>query len=82
MIIVRYFAAARAAAGVGEEQRDARTLDAVLAAAVAQYGERLGTVLEVCSFLVDGDPVGARPHADVRLTDGAVVDCLPPYAGG
>ncbi len=36
----------------------------------------------MCSFVVDGDPVGARDHADVQLADGGLVDVLPPFAGG
>ena len=47
-----------------------------------KHPPRFGTVLDVCSFLVDGEPVGARDHAGVLLGEGAVVDCLPPFAGG
>jgi molybdopterin converting factor small subunit len=39
-------------------------------------------VLEVCSFVVDGEPVGARDHRSVPLADGGLVDVLPPFAGG
>jgi molybdopterin synthase sulfur carrier subunit len=39
-------------------------------------------VLGLCSFLVDGDPVGSRDHSAVALGEASVVDCLPPFAGG
>ena len=80
MITVRYFAAARAAAGVSEEQVPAGgTLDEITAALVARRGERLGTVLAAASFLVDG--VACRDR-ERRLPDVAVIDVLPPFAGG
>lgn len=82
MSTLRYWAAARAAAGTASEQRDAATLADALSAAAAEHGERFAAVLGVCSFLVDGDPVGARPHAQVALAPGALVDVLPPFAGG
>jgi molybdopterin converting factor small subunit len=76
---VRYFAAARAAAGTTEEVVAADTLASLRAALVAAHGERLGKVLQVASFLVDGtswrDPEALLP------ADG-VVDVLPPFAGG
>ncbi|MGZ6791755.1 MAG: MoaD/ThiS family protein [Mycobacteriales bacterium] len=82
MSTVRYFAAARAAAGVAEEAVDATTLAAALDEVRARHGERLTRVLSVCSFVVDEAPVGGRDHADVPLGPDAVVDCLPPFAGG
>jgi hypothetical protein len=36
----------------------------------------------VCSFVVGEQPVGLRPHGEVRLADGDVVEVLPPFAGG
>jgi sulfur-carrier protein len=79
---VRYWAAARAAAGVAEEQTAAATLAEALLLARAARDERFTRVLDVCSFVVDGDPVGGRDHADVPLRTGALVDVLPPFAGG
>jgi molybdopterin converting factor small subunit len=81
-VIVRYFAAARAAAGVGEEPVEAGTLAEALDAVRAAHGPRLGEVLDRCSFLVDGNPVGLRDPADVPLGPESVADCLPPFAGG
>jgi len=76
---VRYFAAARAAAGVSEEVVPAATLGSLRAAMVDAHGERLGAVLRVASFLVDG---GACRDADAPLPPDATVDVLPPFAGG
>ena len=80
--IIRYWAAAKTAAGVAEEQFAETVLAEVLAAAVARHGEGLGQVVKRSSFLVDGDPVGLRDPAGVTLRDGAVVEVVPPFAGG
>ena len=82
MTTLRYWAAARAAAGVPDEELDAPTLADALAQAVARHGSALEKVLSVCSYVVDGDPVGARPHDGVVLARDALVDVLPPFAGG
>jgi len=78
----RYWAALKDAAGTGEEEVVAATLADLLQAVRRQRTPRFGQVLGVCSFLVDGEPVGSRDHATVVLAEGAVVDCLPPFAGG
>jgi molybdopterin synthase sulfur carrier subunit len=39
-------------------------------------------VLARSSFLVDGDPAKRPDHPAIRLDDGAVVEVLPPFAGG
>ncbi|GAA2278716.1 MoaD/ThiS family protein [Actinomadura luteofluorescens] len=81
---MRYWAAAKAAAGTHEEPYDAATLaDAVAAAAAGEgRGDEFARVVGRSSFLVDGDPVGTRPHASVALPEGGVVEVLPPFAGG
>jgi sulfur-carrier protein len=79
MVTVRYFAGARAASGVDTEQWAAATLDELLAALAAAHGEKLAKVLPACSFLVDGTTTRDRASA---LSSGAVVDVLPPFAGG
>jgi molybdopterin synthase sulfur carrier subunit len=76
---VRYFAGARAASGVDTESREAGTLDELVGQIVAAHGERLERVLTACSFLVDGTSTRDRT---VQLSPGAVVDVLPPFAGG
>ena len=81
-VTVRYFAAARAAAGVELERLDVPadgTVDDVLAAARARHGAELARVLERCSFLLD--EVAVRDPA-TPLPDTATLDVLPPFAGG
>ncbi len=79
---LRYWAAAREAAGTREERYAEPTLAAALAAAVERHGAALRRVLDRCSFVVDGAPAGRRDPAEVALTDGGTVDVLPPFAGG
>lgn len=82
-VTLRYWAAARDAAGVAEQVVAADTL----AAALAQAGDeavrgRLAGVLGRSSFLIDGDPVGRRAADTVELSEGAVIEVLPPFSGG
>ena len=79
MILVRYFAAARAAAGVSEEKLDAPTVAALLDLVAERHGPQLATVLARCSFLVDGLACHDR---NTSLAADTVVDVLPPFAGG
>lgn len=82
-VTLRYWAAAKDAAGVAEQVVVADTLAAALAAA----GEpgvraRLRPVLERSSFLIDGAAVGRRAPEAVLLAEGAIIEVLPPFAGG
>lgn len=81
---IRYWAAAKAAAGTAEEPYRAVTLADALAAARERHAAdpEFARVLLRCSFLVDGNPVGTRDHAAVHLPDGGTVEVLPPFAGG
>lgn len=75
-ITVRYWAGARRAAGMAEEAMSLNTIAELRATLNARVGmDRLATVV---SFLVDGQQAGEA----TRLHDGAVVDVLPPFAGG
>ena len=76
-VTIRYFAAARAAAGQATAMAEAATIGDLVAAVSADRPE-LGRVLGICTFLLDGE----RGDADTPLVDGAVVDALPPFAGG
>jgi molybdopterin synthase sulfur carrier subunit len=82
MAELRYFAAAKAAAGLGSEDVVAGTLARALDEVRARHDERFTTVLGRCSFVVDGDPVGGREHSDVAVRPDSVVEVLPPFAGG
>jgi len=81
-VAVRYFAAARAAAGVEAEKvqlpADA-TVAAVLDALRTQHGPAFAQVLERCSFLLDEVAVRDR---STPLGPDATLDVLPPFAGG
>ncbi|MFJ4965879.1 ThiS family protein [Streptomyces sp. ADI96-02] len=79
---IRYWAAARAAAGTAEEPYAAATLAEALDAARRRHPDELSRVLLRCSFLIDGNPVGTRGHETVRLAEGGTVEVLPPFAGG
>lgn len=82
-VTMRYWAAAKEAAGVAEHQLTANTLAAALAAALEiNGGARLRAVLDRSSFLIDGQPVGRRAADSVVLADGNVIEVLPPFAGG
>ena len=81
-VTVRYYAAARAAAGVETESVEVptgATVDILLKTVRARHGDEFGRVLDRCSFLLDEIAVRDR---DVPLHDGAQVDVLPPFAGG
>ena len=75
---IRYWAAARAAAGTPEETYDGSTLADVLATAAGSHGPELARVFSVASFLVDG----VRSDPAARLADGVTIEVLPPFAGG
>jgi molybdopterin converting factor small subunit len=79
MVTVRYFAGARAAAGVTEEKVSARSLDELVRVLTAAHGPALHRVLTAASFLVDEVVWHDRGAA---LPDGASIDVLPPFAGG
>ncbi|WP_369830334.1 MoaD/ThiS family protein [Mycobacterium sp. E342] len=80
-VTVRYFAAARAAAGAESETVVVRpgTTVAELVERLAVRGSRLATVLDRCSYLCDG--VAVRDET-APLRTGNTIDVLPPFAGG
>jgi molybdopterin synthase sulfur carrier subunit len=83
-VTIRYWAAAKEAAGVAEESLEAVTLSDLLNIAVANRKPdgRLATVLARSSFLVNADPVGRAAKESIVLDEGSVVEVLPPFAGG
>ena len=89
IVTLRYWAAAKDAAGTAEEKVEAETLAVALAEGVASarerpggHGDRLERVIAHSSFLVDGQPAGTRPAQSIRLADDSVIEVLPPFAGG
>ncbi len=84
-VLVRYWAAAKAAAGLPDERYAAPTdLGDLLDAIRARHGSdsRLADVLRRCSYLVDEVSPGRRDATEVAVLPGATVDVLPPFAGG
>jgi len=80
-VTVRYFAAARAAAGAESEKvtlRPGATV-AELVGGLAVRGAHLAAVLSRCSYLCDGIAVRDDTTA---LRSGVTIDVLPPFAGG
>lgn len=86
VILVRYWAAARSAAGAAEETLEVAgpvTLADVRAEVVRRHaGSRLPEVLAVCSVLLGDQPVATLDPAAVVVPPGSKVDFLPPFAGG
>jgi molybdopterin synthase sulfur carrier subunit len=79
---IRYFAAAKAAAGLESEAVELTgpaTVRDVLQAGIERHGSRLAEVLRRCSFLLGEIAVHGE---DSVVTDGDVLDVLPPFAGG
>jgi sulfur-carrier protein len=72
MVELRFFAAARDAAGASTISVEGGTLGAVL-------GQFDSPVIARCSLLVNGVAV---TDPSVVLADGDTVDVLPPFAGG
>ena len=75
---MRYYASARAAAGVTDEQIDAASLETLRKVLTEAHGDRFARVLAASAVLVDGRRLGA--HEDIPA--GSVVEVLPPFAGG
>lgn len=76
-VTVRYWAGARRAAGLASEVLTADTLADLLGQLQARPG--LAEVVAASSVLVNE----IRPSGDAQpLAPGAVVDILPPFAGG
>jgi molybdopterin converting factor small subunit len=78
VVTVRYWAGARAAAGVDVETVPAARTVAELVARLGAQRAELRPVLAVASVLVDGRTGSGEDPVPV----GALVEVLPPFAGG
>lgn len=78
-VTVRFFAAARAAAGCDEVNVEPASL-ATLVERLATDLPALAPVLPRCTFLIDA--LAAKAPFDVPVASGSTVDVLPPFAGG
>jgi molybdopterin synthase sulfur carrier subunit len=84
-VLVRYWAGAKAAAGLAEESyAGPLTLSQLLDEVVIRHADRprLKDVVAICSFLVGDRPVGTSDPASVVLRPGDTLEVLPPFAGG
>lgn len=83
-VTIRYWAAAKEAAGMPEESLEAVSLADALEVAIARRtsDSRLRDIFARSSFLVDAAPVGRAARESVLLGDGSVIEVLPPFAGG
>lgn len=81
-VTVRFFASARAATGMDEVRLELPPLASIadaLQQVTAAPGQPLEQVLSRCSFLVNA--VSTTDRA-TELSDGDVIDVMPPFAGG
>ncbi len=85
-VTVRYWAAARSAAGTDHDDLPVdgpvTLADVVRRVVDAHPDARLAGVLEVCSVLVGDRPVSTEDPAEVEVRPGDSVEFLPPFAGG
>jgi sulfur-carrier protein len=78
MAVLRLFAQAREAAGRARDTVDGTTVDEVLLAARARYGDAFAALLPNCRIWLNGEP--AQGGDPVTADDEVAV--LPPVSGG
>ncbi len=78
MVSVRLFAALRDLAGAARVEAEGDTVDDVVAALGARFGDRFARVAAAGSVVIDGE----RASGDRRLAPGDEVALLPPVSGG
>ncbi|MCB1031639.1 MAG: MoaD/ThiS family protein [Acidimicrobiales bacterium] len=78
MAVLRLFAAARTAAGTSRVEIPGQSVDEVVNAAVARFGDEFESVVETCAIWLNGEP--APLSTAVSATD--EVALLPPVSGG
>jgi sulfur-carrier protein len=83
-VTVRYWAAAREAAGVGEDHVDAGTVGEALARVRKIHADspRFDEVLGLSSLLLGSAPITLRDVDRLTVPPGGVVEVLPPFGGG
>jgi molybdopterin synthase sulfur carrier subunit len=79
-VTLRFFAAAREAAGTSSIELRATTVGDALAIARTRFGPQFAAVLETSRVWLDGDE---PPDGDATvLVDGGELAVLPPVSGG
>jgi molybdopterin synthase sulfur carrier subunit len=86
VIRVRYWAAARSAAGVDGDELPVTSAislaEVVKRVADLHPGTRLLDVIGVCSVLLGDRPVATEDPAELQVPPGSTLEFLPPFAGG
>jgi molybdopterin synthase sulfur carrier subunit len=81
-VSLHYWAGARAAAGVVEEQIDAQSVaEALQLASLARSDPRFDKVIKASSVLIDGR-AAHQQDLERQLVEAVQVEVLPPFAGG
>jgi sulfur-carrier protein len=80
MPVIRFWAGARAVAGTTEERVAPGLLTKIIEDVAETHGERMRSLLACSVLLLDGAKVDR--DADLAVPDDAVLEVLPPYAGG
>ena len=75
---VRLFASAAEAAGVQDLEVEVATVGQLELELDSRFGEKFAKVRRQCSVMVGG----SLSEPGTAIPDGAVVDFLPPFAGG
>ena len=78
VIRVRLFAALRELAGEAEVDASGRNVDDLARALGERYGERFASIVEVSSFVVNGE----RADRGTPIAEADEVAILPPVSGG
>lgn len=78
-VTVRYFAAAAEAMGADREQASGTTVTEVLSFLERRHGPHVRDIADRCTIMVDGQRIADHSHA---VSEAAIVDLLPPFAGG
>jgi molybdopterin synthase sulfur carrier subunit len=86
-VTLRYWASARAAAGTDSDALEVTgpvSIGELVRRARAAHGEspRFAEVLSCCSMMVGDRPVTTEDPSAVLVQPGAIVEFLPPFAGG
>jgi molybdopterin synthase sulfur carrier subunit len=85
-VTARYWAGARAVAGVAEDVFEVTgpiTLaEVVRRVLTAHPGTDVARTIGVCSVLLGDRPVSSEDAAEVLVDPGTTVEFLPPFAGG
>lgn len=82
MARILLFAAAREAAGRGEDSIDAATVGEALKIAGERYGSGFEKIAAICSVLRNGEVVVKDELWSAAIADGDEIAILPPVSGG